>query len=465
MRCTASQLFAVLLAAVAAVAAPAGCADMRPSYNMAGARDLTHGPCPGGAADCAARCCASAACRGWTWTSSQPHGSAQCAAGATCCWLKDAAGTFEPKANCTSGARAVAPTPPPPPPTPSPFLSPSLAFVATIANDTSGQLRDPSAVVQDPATRRWHFYADYMAGSTEPGWHAYLHHYSAAALEGPWTNHGAALNHSADPAAWDHAGTFSASLIFAPDEALWYLFYSASGANQSALLTCAQMVARSAAPGGPWTKLGLVGAPSGSSDGVWNKTWNGRRLDSGRALVLGGQKAYWTKGVEGDGLATEGVYVPAARRASFAPPFAEWAHNPVYPAARFGGADPRGYENCEFWMGPAGEAGHEAGLLHVLCNFHGGSGPPGFPHGPQPHFVADPRSAAAGGLLGGNWTYVGALSTGQAGEPTPVYEPAAGAGAGAVGIPGDNSTTRYFIARQKLADKRLTIGLYKLTMA
>ena len=290
--------------------------DVRQEYNLQAA-DISHGGADNASA-CAVRCCAKKQCEGWTFSSYQPHSSAQCAAGTKCCWLKSGASTFVSKTNCTSGRRGD--TPPPAPP--SPFLTPQLAFVKTIANDSTGQLRDPSSVVQDPATSRWHFYVDYMPGTTEPGWHASLHHYSANAIEGPWTNHGIApgLNHSADSHAWDYAGTFSPSLIYAPDEGMWYMFYSASGANQSALLTCAQMVARSVAPGGPWQKLGLVGAPTGSSDGNWSKSWNARRLDSGRALVLGGQKAYWTKGVMDTGKAQEGVYLPRAS-ASFAPPY------------------------------------------------------------------------------------------------------------------------------------------------
>ena len=142
---------------------------------------------------------------------------------------------------------------------------------------------------------------------------------------------------------------------------------------------------------------------------------------------------------------------------TFAPPWSEWPGNPVFktPASH-----PDGYENCEFFMGPMGEAGHARGLLHVLCNFHGGNGPSGYAHGPQPHFVTDPFTAA-GALRGGNWIYAGALSTGSAGEPTPVYEPAA-ATPGVAGVPGDAASVRYFIARQELGDRRLTIGLYKL---
>ncbi len=263
-----------------------------------------------------------------------------------------------------------------------------------------------------------------------------------------------------DPEDWDYAGTFSPSLIYAPDEKVWYIFYSASGANQSSLLTCAQMVAHSESPDGPWVKLGVVGAPLGKPVN-WSVAWNARRLDSGRALIIDGQKAYWTKGVMGTNIAQEGIYLPEIS-ASFQPPYNEWSENPIFPASQYGGADPSGYENCEFWMGPPGEAGLSGELLHVLCNFHGGQGPAGYPHGKQPHFVADPYKKNSG-LSGGRWTYVGGLSTGTAGEPTPVYEPRNNS-LPWVGIPGTNSTTRYFIARQSLGDKRLTIGLYKLDM-
>jgi hypothetical protein len=140
--------------------------------------------------------------------------------------------------------------------------------VKTIANASTGNLRDPSSVVQDPKTGQWHFYVD---AYTTNSWHSYQNHYAADNIDGPWTNHGIApgLNHSTDPKAWDYAGMFSPSLIYVPAEHIWYIFYSASGTNQTALKTCAQMVAKSSLPGGPWTKLGLMAAPTGSNDGNW----------------------------------------------------------------------------------------------------------------------------------------------------------------------------------------------------
>merc|ERR1712000_653424 len=108
-----------------------------------------------------------------------------------------------------------------------------LTKLSIIANDTTGQLRDPSAMVQDPKTGRWHFWVVYMPGKTRSGWRGYLHHYSAESIEGPWRNDGLALNHSADPHAFDNGGMFSPSAIYDPDEGKWYLFYSGTGANMT----------------------------------------------------------------------------------------------------------------------------------------------------------------------------------------------------------------------------------------
>lgn len=313
------------------------------------------------------------------------------------------------------------------------YYKPALKFVKTIANDTTGNLRDPSAAVFDSVGGRWHFWVDYMPGSTKPGWHSFQHHYSAEKIEGPWTNHGLAINHSTDPKAWDYAGTFSPSVIFAEDEKLWYLFYSASGANQSKLSTCAQMVASSKSPDGPWTKLGLVGAPTGSNDSNWTRSWNARRLDSGRALIVNGRKGYWTKGVKAKAWAQEGVYFPVNSK-SFKPPYQEWGHNPIFPAPN------NGYENCEFFMGPKGEAGYPKGLLHVVCNWHSNH-----KGGTNPHFVTDPMSYAL------NWTFVESINFGAL-EPTPVYH----------GVPGDAAEVNQFIARVEHGN-RITVGLYNLT--
>ena len=93
---------------------------------------------------------------------------------------------------------------------------PLLQYVKTIADDPQNNLRDPSPMIQDPATGRWHFWVDWMPSATSPngdGWHAYLRHYSAPAIEGPWVSHGYqgqpfALNHSSDPSAWDYAGAW-----------------------------------------------------------------------------------------------------------------------------------------------------------------------------------------------------------------------------------------------------------------
>ena len=74
-------------------------------------------------------------------------------------------------------------------------------------------------------------------------------------------------------------------------------------------------------------------------------------MDSGRALIIGGRRGFWTKGVEG-GLggnalvASEGLYLPSSPSSSFAPPYAEAAGNPVYPPFGKSGEE-AGYENCE----------------------------------------------------------------------------------------------------------------------
>ena len=102
--------------------------------------------------------------------------------------------------------------------------TPVLNFVATIAHDPNANMRDPSAMLQDPVSKTWHFWVDHMNGSTQPGWHAFLHHYSAPAIVGPWTLQPPtpALPHSSDPDAWDFAGSFSPSVIYEPEEKLWY---------------------------------------------------------------------------------------------------------------------------------------------------------------------------------------------------------------------------------------------------
>lgn len=270
---------------------------------------------------------------------------------------------------------------------PSPYHTPQLSFVTLIANP-DGNLRDPSSVVQDPILKRWHFWVDFVPVGdpiSPSGWHSYQHHYSASAITGPWKSHGLAFNHSTDPDAWDSEGQFSPSIIYSAEEKLWYYFYSGTGANYTKLLTCAQLVRRSESPDGPWSDPSLVAHPTGSPVTNWTGSWNARRLDSGRALIIGGKKGYWTKGCSGGHGATshcsEGLYLPA-RPESFAAPYVEFAANPIYAPDRW---DRRGYENCEFFKADS-TAG---GLLHIVCSWHGGSGNPSLPTGPSPHFVVD----------------------------------------------------------------------------
>jgi len=155
-----------LVLAAAATAAPASCPNStvpvalsRDSNTATGFLDLAHREMEV-VEDCLAACCAdpTGSCTAFTFTTFQPHGarSAPCPQGTSCCWLKAGAatGTLEPKANCTSGR--LGRRPPPPPPPPSPYHTPVLDFIKVIANRTDGNLRDPSAVVQDPATKRWH---------------------------------------------------------------------------------------------------------------------------------------------------------------------------------------------------------------------------------------------------------------------------------------------------------------------
>ena len=363
-----------------------------------------------------------------------------------------------------------------------PHKQPLFKFVSTIAYDPANNLRDPSAAIQDPATKRWHFWVDWMPADGPHGfgngWHAKLKHFSASAITGPWTNHGFALNHSTDPTAADFAGQFSSSAIYDAGEKLWWLFYSASGANQTAMLTNSQMACSSSSPHGPWTRRGLAAWPTGSPATNWSEPvtatpdcgqknyWNARFTDSrftdsGRALIIGGRRAYWTKGVtNAPGLvASEGVYLPHTPN-SFAPPYHEKPDsNPVYPPIGKHGEE-SGYENCEFFMGS------KDGLLHIFCTWDGGTrGPAGLSQGVHPHFVVDLKQDP----LGENWTYVGAIEVDRrgrpsnstvpiAGEPTPVYEG---------GPPGDGASVRYFIAREDAVRTHggpgsLRIGLFEL---
>eukprot|EP00039_Didymoeca_costata_P021577 m.344905 g.344905 ORF g.344905 m.344905 type:complete len:452 (+) comp25383_c0_seq1:138-1493(+) len=399
---------------------------------------------------CIDACCEDSSCAGYTFTSYQPNETKNCPQGSSCCWLKSSISAKKSiKANCSSGSMSNPPTPV----KNATYYIPALEYVSTIALDMTGNLRDPSAVVQDPVTKLYHFWVDYMPGSINPGWNAVLHHYSAPAITGPWTNHGLAINHSTDPNAWDFNGTFSPSVIYSADETppMWYLFYSASGANHSTVETCAQLVASSSSPDGPWEKLGPVAVPTGLPPS-WNQSWNARRLDSGRALIIGGRKGYWTKGVKDQGSATEGVYFAASQN-TFSPPYVEYENNPLFPLGPY---DNKGYENCEFFMGPPGEKNSTHGLMHIICSWHGGDGLPGYSHGPVPHFVSDLESDK----YGLNWTYAGSLSFVTHPvplEPTPVYEN---------GIPGDGATVNYFIARHTTNNRGsgyLAIGLFKLS--
>merc|ERR1712107_929702 len=323
-------------------------------------------------------------------------------------------------------------------------MSPRLTQVSIIAENSTGNLRDPSGMVKDPKTGRWHFWVVYIPGTFQPGWSGYLHHYSADSMEGPFTNHGQAMDHSTDPSAFDFNGMFSLSALYDEDEDMWYLHYSGTGANFTNSTPIqdpisAQLVASAKSPDGPWTRLGLVAYPTGSDATGWYKPWNARRCDSGRAMKIGGKRGYWTKccnkgSTPKNHSCEEGAYFPE-NPSSWRPPYAEWSSNPIYKAA--GSAaykDKKGYENCEFFRGPENEMLDGKRLLHVLCQGHTTG---------QPHFVTD-----ASGL---SWTFLELVSTNSAKEPTPVYSSL---------MPGDEAEVTHFIARTKTS--HLVVGFYKL---
>ena len=403
-------------------AAPRVCNhSITPFTNLETSSDLGSSLCPD-VNSCAVLCCADSNCRAFTFTTSQPRDTPNCSSGTPCCWLKSGYGTAVPQVNCTSGSVDMQ------------FSTPRLTRIATIAADPSGHLRDPSAAVRDNGGT-WHFWVDYipLTQNTQDGWHAYLHHYTAPAVVGPWQLQGLAFNWSSDPNAFDSWGSFSPSALF--DETLntWFLFYSGTClANYSIFLESAQLVASAASPNGPWTKLGLVNWPTGDPP-LWTPQWNARRLDSGRALFVGGRRGYWTKGVRGASYAQEGVYFPL-NGSSFLPPYAEWLLNPIYNASDNNASAVDGYENCEFFRGPDGEAGGP--WLHVLCTNHGQG---------QPHFVTKDNL---------HWQYLGVVDVSPALEPTPAY----------AGTPSDLTDVSYFISRAESVDgSPLHIDLFNLS--
>ena len=421
-------LLALLLLSLPASTTPldtAACSNgtSLPSTNNGGP-DLAAIPL-GSAPACLARCCAEPLCAAYTFTTFQPHAVPACAQGTPCCWLKSASGSLSPRANCTSGLPGGA--------GPSP-ATPVLTRVSTIAADPAGHLRDPSAPLRDPSDGSWHFWVDFipLSQGTKDGWHAVLHHYSASALEGPWRAHGPdALNWSTDAAAWDSGGMLSPAAMYSPEERQWYLFYTGvSAGNYSTTQSSAQLVASAGSPYGPWTRRGLVCAPTGAPPG-WQQGWSARRCDSGRALVVGGRKGFYTKGVQGTAFAQEGVFFPQ-NASSWLPPYVAWPGNPVYNASANPASAAGGYENCEFFSGPPGEPGGP--WLHVLCQNHGAG---------QPHFVT--RDSL-------QWRYLGVLDTAPALEPTPAYDG---------GLPGDGARVTHFIARA--AGGNLHIDLFALS--
>merc|ERR1712224_307824 len=194
----------------------------------------------------------------------------------------------------------------------------------------------------------------------------------------------------------------------------------------------AQLVASATSPEGPWTRLGLVNWPKGSEDSGYNQTWNGRRLDSGRALTLNGRRGSWTKGCRdtqafgGSHTCSEGAYFPD-HGSSWNPPYTEWSNNPLFEANGSAGfRDAKGYENCEFFLGPVEEAVDGQRLLHVMCTAHSGR------HPGRPHFLAD--------RTGLSWTFVEMLPASEANEATPVYHS---------GMPGDDAEVTHVLGRQE----------------
>ena len=147
---------------------------------------------------------------------------------------------------------------------------------------------------------------------------------SAGFLDG-----GMALNHSTDPSAPDSNGQFSPAIFYDSADEKWYLFFSATGKNGSATRQCiteptgcasSEMVASSASPHGPWTKLGVVA--QAKNDG----SWNAQLVDCGRALQINGKRGYYSVGFLGMERAktaattcVEGVYFPEDP-SSFKPP-------------------------------------------------------------------------------------------------------------------------------------------------
>jgi hypothetical protein len=140
----------------------------------------TDSPAPN-ASVCLARCCADPDCAAWTFTPAQPGGgTAQCKGGTPCCWLKQSGFHLVPQSDCcTSG---VVPTPPSPPP--GAYAVPSLSPVATLVSaPPGGSLRQPSPMVQDTETGRWHFWADFVLKGA-PDTSAVIHHFSAPNVTG-----------------------------------------------------------------------------------------------------------------------------------------------------------------------------------------------------------------------------------------------------------------------------------------
>lgn len=66
-----------------------------------------------------------------------------------------------------------------------PHKQPLLEYVSTIAFDSSGNMRDPSPVIQDPVTGRWHFCESMHISTCMHAWVCMLSYGSAMGLTTP----------------------------------------------------------------------------------------------------------------------------------------------------------------------------------------------------------------------------------------------------------------------------------------
>ena len=315
-------------------------------------------------------------------------------------------------------------------------LIPVLTKIMTIVNDPAADIRDPTAVLFDPITETWNFWATRIPGTqSQGGYNGTIYHYYSKSLFSRFNTSGIAINKSSDPADFDHHGVFTPGIMYDERKNEWLIYYGGVRTERSEHREQIGLAISKTGVFGPFIKQTLANPVITLEEVFWcdSNVSSPARVDEAKPYIIKNRKMIYTKGVCQNYTALDGIWQSDDGDTWDTPYTLNDRDSPIVNSLTT--SEKKGFQNVKIFMGPDG-------YLHLTAHNHANDG--------CPHYISDDNNR------GIKWKLVNMMKPYglPQWEPAPVYPD---------GVPGDQGGIPEFMIQFVTSNPPYYVDLMRLT--